>query len=134
MLLMHLLCYTVAAEEVVWDYAPSGYNNYDNTTLDEGNAAVFLTNTKATIGRKYKKAQYIEYTDANFTTVKPTPEWLGNVGPIIRAEVHYAYFITTHTVMCRYTIRTLSLLCLLRTATCVSMYVLDQLYELLYRL
>jgi manganese oxidase len=85
---MYRLCYAVAAEEVVWDYAPTGYNNYDNTTLDEGNAAVFLTNTKALIGPKYKKAHYVEYTDGNFTTVKPSPEWLGNVGPIIRAEVH----------------------------------------------
>jgi hypothetical protein len=83
------LCYTVAAEEAVWNYAPTGYNNYDNTTLDEGNAATFLTNTKALIGPKYKKARYIEYTDGNFTTVKPTPEWLGFVGPIIRAEVSF---------------------------------------------
>jgi hypothetical protein len=36
---------------------------------------------------KFKKAQYFEFTDATFTTVKPTPEWQGNLGPTLRAEV-----------------------------------------------
>jgi manganese oxidase len=77
----------VAAEEVIWDFAPSGYNNYANISATEGDAATYLTNDAQFIGSKYKKAQYIEYTDASFTTIKPTPVWQGNLGPTIRAEV-----------------------------------------------
>jgi len=33
------------------------------------------------------KTRFIEYTDDTFTTKKPQPEWLGILGPIIRAEV-----------------------------------------------
>jgi hypothetical protein len=40
------------------------------------------------IGRVYKKALYIEYTDATFTVKKPQPEWQGNLGPTLRAEVN----------------------------------------------
>jgi manganese oxidase len=42
------------------------------------------------VGTKYKKTRYIEYTDATFSTRKPVPpEWqhLGELGPMIRAEV-----------------------------------------------
>lgn len=35
----------------------------------------------------YKKAVYIEYTNDTFTTEKHKPEWLGFLGPVIRAEV-----------------------------------------------
>ena len=36
---------------------------------------------------KYNKTRYFEYTDNTFKTRKPQPEWLGILGPIIRAEV-----------------------------------------------
>src|SRR5262249_42959840 len=35
----------------------------------------------------FGKVRYIEYTDASFSNPKPQPEWLGILGPIIRAEV-----------------------------------------------
>ena len=35
----------------------------------------------------FNKTRYIEYTDATFSVKKPQPEWLGILGPIIRAEV-----------------------------------------------
>ncbi|TMB23463.1 MAG: copper oxidase [Deltaproteobacteria bacterium] len=34
-----------------------------------------------------QKVRYIEYTDATFARLKPQPEWLGVLGPIIRAQV-----------------------------------------------
>jgi hypothetical protein len=37
--------------------------------------------------RQFPKTRFIEYTDGTFTTPKPQPEWLGILGPIIRAEV-----------------------------------------------
>jgi hypothetical protein len=39
------------------------------------------------IGRKYNKALYREYTDEAFTTRKSHPDYLGMLGPILRAEV-----------------------------------------------
>jgi len=81
--------YYIAADEVVWDYAPSG------TNLAEGRAfndleKPWMEPGPHYAGRKAKKAIYREYTDATFTTLKPRPpEWehLGFLGPVIRAEV-----------------------------------------------
>jgi manganese oxidase len=36
---------------------------------------------------QWSKTRYIEYTDTTFTVRKSQPEWLGILGPIIRAEV-----------------------------------------------
>ena len=46
-----------------------------------------MNGSDTAIYTKFKKAQYFEFTDATFITVKPTPEWQGNVGPTLRAEV-----------------------------------------------
>jgi manganese oxidase len=39
------------------------------------------------IGTKYKRAMYVEYTDATFSTQKAQPAWQGSLGPTLRAEV-----------------------------------------------
>lgn len=72
----HLRHYYIAAEEVMWDFAPSGRNLMAN-----GPIPLPYINTR------YRKIRYIEYTDATFQVKKPQPEWLGILGPIIRAEV-----------------------------------------------
>ena len=36
---------------------------------------------------EWPKTRFIEYTDDTFTTKKPQPDWLGILGPVIRAEV-----------------------------------------------
>ena len=36
---------------------------------------------------RQQKVRYVEYTDDTFTARKPQPEWLGILGPVIRAEV-----------------------------------------------
>ncbi len=76
-----MLVYYIAADEVIWDYAPHGRNLVGLPGAEkEGPAA----------GTKYRKAIYQEYTDATFKTLKPRPpEWehLGILGPLIRAEV-----------------------------------------------
>jgi FtsP/CotA-like multicopper oxidase with cupredoxin domain len=81
--------YYVAADEVAWDYAPSGMNKI--TGLPFGDTEnVFMQNGPDRIGRVYKKAIYREYTDATFTRLKPrgpSEEHLGLLGPVIRAEV-----------------------------------------------
>jgi FtsP/CotA-like multicopper oxidase with cupredoxin domain len=81
--------YYVAADEVAWDYAPSGMNKI--TGLPFGDTEnVFMQNGPDRIGRVYKKAVYREYTDATFARLKPrgpSEEHLGLLGPVIRAEV-----------------------------------------------
>ncbi|WAR20265.1 HEPHL-like protein [Mya arenaria] len=63
--------YFIAAVEVDWDYAPSGRNLVGPDTL-------------------YVKALpvlYREFTDATFTEQIPVPDWMGFVGPTVKAEV-----------------------------------------------
>ncbi len=81
--------YYIAAEEVEWDYAPSGKDRIAGQPF-EGRAAMIMTAGPDRIGRIYRKAIYREYTDSSFTNLKPrTPEWehLGILGPLLRAEV-----------------------------------------------
>jgi FtsP/CotA-like multicopper oxidase with cupredoxin domain len=69
--------YYVRAEEVVWDYAPSGMDLTHNQAIPDP-----WTNSHV-----FNKVRYIEYTDETFSTPKPQPQWLGVLGPILRAEV-----------------------------------------------
>jgi manganese oxidase len=69
--------YYIAAEDVTWDYAPSGRNLLNGGPIPPA------------VGPRlqWPKTRFIEYTDATFTTKKPQPEWIGILGPVIRAEV-----------------------------------------------
>jgi FtsP/CotA-like multicopper oxidase with cupredoxin domain len=81
--------YYVAADEVDWDYAPSGLNKMMGMKFD-GYAATFIEKSPHRIGKVYRKAIYREYTDETFTKLKPRPadqEYLGMLGPVLRAEV-----------------------------------------------
>ena len=81
--------YYIAADEVVWDYAPSGTNLAEGRPFND-NEKPWMVPGPHVIGRKAKKALYREYTDATFSMLKPRPaEWahLGFLGPLIRAEV-----------------------------------------------
>jgi len=81
--------YYIAADEVAWNYAPSGINQITGEPFGE-DEDVFVARGRDRIGRVYLKALYREYTDAMFTTLKPRPpEWehLGTLGPVIRGEV-----------------------------------------------
>ena len=87
------LCYlphAVAAEEVQWDYAPSGKNNYA-ATEDMDYSATYINKTEGLIGSVYKKALYFQYTNANFTERIPTDPSMGFLGPAIKAEVRKHY-------------------------------------------
>ncbi|XP_076879473.1 ceruloplasmin [Brachyhypopomus gauderio] len=82
--------YYIAAEEVIWDYGPTQVNQYTGIKLqDDSMADTFFENRDNRIGGKYKKAQYVEYTDDTFTKRKerlPEEQHLGILGPVIRAE------------------------------------------------
>jgi FtsP/CotA-like multicopper oxidase with cupredoxin domain len=81
--------YYIAAEEINWDYAPLGIDMTTGKPF-EGTAAAYTQPGPNHIGHIYRKAVYREYTDGTFTTRKrraPQDEYLGLLGPILRAEV-----------------------------------------------
>ena len=81
--------YYIAAEETEWDYAPLGVDMMTGKPF-EGTAAAYTQPGPNHIGHLYRKAIYREYTDATFATRKQRPpedEYLGVLGPILRAEV-----------------------------------------------
>lgn len=81
--------YYVAADEVDWNYTPSGIDQMMGMDF-MGYAKVVTERGPHRIGTVYRKALYREYTDETFTTLKPRPvgsEYLGMLGPILRAEV-----------------------------------------------
>jgi FtsP/CotA-like multicopper oxidase with cupredoxin domain len=81
--------YYVAADEVEWDYAPSGRNLIAGRPFGE-EEKIWVESGEHRIGKVYKKALYREYTDETFTALKERPpEWehLGVLGPLLRAEV-----------------------------------------------
>lgn len=69
--------YYIQAEDVTWNFAPSGQD-----LLLGGAVPDPWTNSHI-----FQKTRYIEYTDSSFSRRKAQPEWLGVLGPIIRAEV-----------------------------------------------
>lgn len=80
--------YYIEAEEVEWDYAPLGGDFCTGELLSwTPDQEVFTVPNSLSLGSKYKKARYIEYTDDTFTTEKLSDPTLGLVGPVIRAEV-----------------------------------------------
>src|SRR6185295_1826207 len=81
--------YYVAAEETEWDYAPLGMDIMTGKPF-EGTSAAYTQPDAGHIGHIYRKAIYREYTDGTFATRKPRAqqdEYLGLLGPILRAEV-----------------------------------------------
>ena len=79
----------IAADEVEWNYTPSGRDEAMGMPFD-AIAKGFTLPGPHQIGSVNKKAIYREYTDATFTTLKPRPSqeaYLGVVGPILHAEV-----------------------------------------------
>jgi manganese oxidase len=83
--------YFIAAEETLWDYAPSYPINPMHQSEFTDTQKIFVqADGKQRIGHKYYKARFVEYTDKTFTTQKPrSSEWqhLGILGPVIRANV-----------------------------------------------
>lgn len=74
--------YYIAAEDGIWDFAPSDSNLVH--CHDTAPCAIPAPWTKSHI---FPVTRYIQYTDATFSTPVPQPVWLGILGPIIRAEV-----------------------------------------------
>ena len=75
--------YFIAAEDMLWDFAPSGMNQVH--CMDT--PAPCAIPDPWTDSHAFASTRYIEYTDASFRTQVQQPKWLGILGPIIRAEV-----------------------------------------------
>ncbi|MGY3319751.1 multicopper oxidase domain-containing protein [Arthrobacter sp. TE12232] len=81
--------YFIGADEVDWNYAPTGSNQITGEPFDAA-AAVFTQQGPQRIGSTYIKSLYREYTDSSFRTLKPriaADQHLGMLGPVIRAVV-----------------------------------------------
>jgi len=81
--------YYIAADEVIHDYAPLGFNGITGKpfTPDEADTTVRSENR---IGSQYIKCLYREYTSSSFKTLlkrEPKEQYLGILGPVIRGEV-----------------------------------------------
>ncbi|KAG5833345.1 hypothetical protein ANANG_G00274960 [Anguilla anguilla] len=77
--------YYIAAEEVVWDYAPN-MPDY----IDSEYRAKYLRSSPDRIGRRYKKAVFTQYMDDKFTARlehKQRKMETGVLGPVIRAQI-----------------------------------------------
>ncbi|XP_043730122.1 ceruloplasmin isoform X1 [Cervus elaphus] len=97
----HVRHYYIAAEEVTWNYAPSGIDAFTKESLSTPGSAseAFFEQGPTRIGGSYKKLVYREYTDASFSKQKergPEEEHLGILGPVISAEVGDTIRVTFH--------------------------------------
>ncbi|KTF93689.1 hypothetical protein cypCar_00002725 [Cyprinus carpio] len=77
--------YYIAAEEVIWDYAPNMPENMDGDFRSK-----YLKQGPQRIGKKYKKAVFTQYKDGTFkerAEDKQRKKELGILGPVIRAQI-----------------------------------------------
>ncbi|MGC2405075.1 MAG: multicopper oxidase domain-containing protein [Candidatus Cybelea sp.] len=73
--------YYIAADEAVWNYAPSGTNELTGARLKPN---------KSQLGYAYRKILYHGYTDATFRTLETRntdQRYMGLLGPLVRAVV-----------------------------------------------
>uniref|UniRef100_A0A8D0CYV1 Coagulation factor V n=1 Tax=Sander lucioperca TaxID=283035 RepID=A0A8D0CYV1_SANLU len=75
--------YYIAAEEIVWDYAPNMPKHIDDSVH-------YLRRSPTRIGGKYKKAVYSLFRNESFTErlePKQRKNELGILGPVIKAQI-----------------------------------------------
>lgn len=75
--------YYIAAEEIEWNFAPTGWDNWLGVPINLSPRAM----PETTYNTTYLKALYRGYTDSSFTTRTQQPPWQGTQGPTIRSEV-----------------------------------------------
>ncbi|KAA8593122.1 hypothetical protein FQN60_018577 [Etheostoma spectabile] len=77
--------YYIAAEEIIWDYAPNMPEH-----IDEDFTLQYLRQSPKRIGGKYKKAVYTLFNNESFTErleSKQRKNELGILGPVIKAQI-----------------------------------------------
>ncbi|XP_007538277.1 coagulation factor VIII isoform X1 [Erinaceus europaeus] len=73
----------IAAEEEDWDYAPTLLSTKDSGSYK----SLYLNNGPQRIGKKYKKARFVAYTDGTFAARKAVQSGSGILGPLLYGEV-----------------------------------------------
>uniref|UniRef100_A0A8B9F6D7 ferroxidase n=1 Tax=Amazona collaria TaxID=241587 RepID=A0A8B9F6D7_9PSIT len=94
----HKRRYYIAAEEVLWNYGPDGYDKFTGQGLNAtgSESAIYFTQGTDRIGGQYWKVRYVEYTDATFSKKiwSEDMKHLGILGPVIKAEVGDTVLVT----------------------------------------
>jgi hypothetical protein len=93
--------YYLAAEEEVWDFAPSGQNLVH--CYPEPEPCALPEPWKD--NHRFPMLRFVQYHDPSYTSRVPQPEWLGILGPILRAEVGDTLYVR----LCNRTQRPVSL-------------------------
>uniref|UniRef100_A0A5F8G2Z7 F5/8 type C domain-containing protein n=1 Tax=Monodelphis domestica TaxID=13616 RepID=A0A5F8G2Z7_MONDO len=75
----------IAVQEVDWDYL--GANSPAFFLLRRGSKNRYLNGHLQGLGRKYKKARYVAYTDETFKTPQSSQHESGILGPLLYGEV-----------------------------------------------
>jgi manganese oxidase len=80
--------YYIAADQVVWDYAPAGRNLITGKPFGAVEQT-YVASGEGRIGSRYVKCLYRGYTDGSFHTLSRRADeaYLGTLGPVIRAAV-----------------------------------------------
>jgi hypothetical protein len=81
--------YYVSSDPVRWNYAPLGHNGITGKPFDDV-AQTWVGSGPGRVGSTYVKCLYRGYTDSSFAHRVQRPrseEYLGTLGPVIRAEV-----------------------------------------------
>ncbi|KFQ76980.1 Coagulation factor VIII, partial [Phoenicopterus ruber ruber] len=85
--------YYIGAVETTWDYTHSNLLSVLQVPAGESGHLGPWSPTPG-VPPRYRKAVFVEYSDASFTQPKPKPAWMGLLGPTIRAEVYDTVVIT----------------------------------------
>ncbi|XP_045150941.1 ceruloplasmin [Echinops telfairi] len=88
--------YYIAAEDILWNYAPSGINVFtgNRLTAPGSESEIYFERGATRIGGTYRKIVYREYTNASFTEQKAREEHYGILGPVLKAEVGQSLKVT----------------------------------------
>ncbi len=81
--------YYIAAEQVEWNYTPSGMDEISGTAFGVSNPGQlqYTTRNATYLGTSFEKCVYRQFTNGSFATPVPQPAWLGIMGPTIYASV-----------------------------------------------
>jgi manganese oxidase len=84
--------YYIAADEVEWNYTPSGMNEITGAPFGAQGAGdiLYTAHNSTYLGSTFLKCVYQQFPNGTFTTPEPRPSderYLGILGPLIYAEV-----------------------------------------------
>jgi hypothetical protein len=76
--------YFIRSEEIDWDYVPQGKNLISGEAFTSEETLFYDVREQGSV---FKKCLYQGFTDETFSKKLPHPEYLGQLGPVLHAEV-----------------------------------------------